>query len=53
MIDLTGYSFENLRQDGDFMLSRGRRQRDSASLLLLTATLERPPPSTLELIKHI
>jgi len=52
-MDLSGYSFENLRQDGDFVLSRGRRQGTPDSLLLLSTILERPPPSTVELIKHI
>jgi PAS domain S-box-containing protein len=52
MIDLSGYSFEHLRQDGDFTLSRGKRPGAPASLLLLSATLERPAPSTLERIKH-
>ena len=35
------------------MLSRGRREGDSASLLLLTASSEHPLPSTLKLIKGI
>jgi hypothetical protein len=49
MIDRTGYSFEPLRQDGEFILSRGKRQ---ASLLLLSATSDRPLPTTRERLKH-
>ena len=53
MIDLSNYSFEYLRQDGDVMLSRGKRHGEPASILLLAADSESPLPSTLGLIKHI
>ena len=53
MLNLSGYSFEQLRQDGDLVLSRGRRQGESRSLLLLTARSEHPPPSINDQLRRI
>jgi hypothetical protein len=40
MIDLSVYSFEKLREDGEFTVSRGSRAGDGASILLLEAASE-------------
>jgi PAS domain S-box-containing protein len=52
MIDLSDYSFEKLRDDGELTVSRGRRATDGASILLISAASEHPSPSTINRIKH-
>jgi hypothetical protein len=50
MID--DYSFEKLRDAGESAVSRGRHGKDGASVLLLSAALEHPSPSSINQIKH-
>src|SRR5271170_5393 len=52
MIDLSDYSFEKLRDDGELTVSRGHRAEDGASVLLLSAASEHPSPSSINRIKH-
>ena len=52
MIDLSAYSLEKLRDDGELTVSRGRRAEDGASVLLLSADSEHPSPSSIDRIKH-
>jgi hypothetical protein len=52
MIDLSDYSFEKLRDDGELTVSRGRHAKDGASVLLLSAASEHPSPSSIDRIKH-
>ena len=52
MIDPFEYSFERLRDDGELTVSRGRRAKDGASVLLLSAASEHPSPSSIDQIKH-
>jgi PAS domain S-box-containing protein len=52
MMDLSGYSFQKLRTDGELALFRGRRPDDGASVLLMSAASEHPLPSSIDRIKH-
>jgi predicted ATPase len=52
VIDPRDYSFEKLRDDGELIVSWGRRARDGASILLLSAASEHPSPSSINRIKH-
>jgi hypothetical protein len=52
MIDLCDYLFEKLHDDVELTVSRGRRARDGASVLLLSAVSEHPLPSSINRIKH-
>ena len=53
MIDLSGYTFEKLREDREFIVSRGRRKGDPASVLLLAAASEHPSRSGMDQINHV
>src|SRR5258708_4230902 len=52
MIDLPPYSFEQLREDGEIAVSRGRRSGAGASVLMMAAASEYPSPSSISRIKH-
>jgi PAS domain S-box-containing protein len=52
MIELSPYSFEKLREDGEIAVFRGRWPDDSGSVLLLAAASEHPTPSSINRIKH-
>ena len=52
MIDLCDYSLQKLRDDGELIISRGRRADDGASILLLSAVSEHPSPASIDRIKH-
>jgi serine/threonine protein kinase len=53
MIDLSSYSFKKLREDREFIVSRGRRTGDPASILLLSTASEYPSPSTIDRINQV
>jgi PAS domain S-box-containing protein len=48
----TEYSFEPLREGGDFTLFRGRNPGNPAPILLLTVAAERPSPDSLRRLDH-
>ena len=52
MIDLSDYSFQKLCEDGEFIVSRGRRTGDSASILLQAASSEHPSRTSIDRINH-
>jgi PAS domain S-box-containing protein len=52
MTDLSAYSFENLRGDGELNISRGRGAEDGPSILLLSAGSEHPSPLSIKQITH-
>jgi hypothetical protein len=52
MIDPSDYSFERLRDDGELIFPQRRRARESASVLLLSASWEHPSPSSINRIRH-
>ena len=54
MIDHSEYSLETIRNDGEFILYRGRRQTDAtpSSILALTPVSERPPLESLRRMEH-
>ena len=51
-IDLSGYVFETLRRDAEFVLYRGTRDDGLAPLLVMAPALERPSTATVERLKH-
>jgi predicted ATPase/signal transduction histidine kinase/GAF domain-containing protein len=51
-MQLSEYSLECLRDDGELILYRGREKHKTASLLLLTPASARPSPETLQKIDH-
>ena len=52
MIELSRDPLEVLRKDSEFVLSRGRRERDRSALLVMAPALEHPEPSTLRRLEH-
>src|SRR5437870_3261164 len=54
MIDHSEYSLETIRNDGEFILYRGRRQTDQtpASVFALTPASERPPLESLRRMEN-
>jgi PAS domain S-box-containing protein len=56
VMELSNYVFEPLRQDGEFLLSRGRPQRrtdgNSSSILTLASVGEYPTPASLRQLEH-
>jgi PAS domain S-box-containing protein len=52
MIELSDFSFEKLQDDGELTVSRGRRAKDGASVLLVSTASEHPSPSSIDRIKH-
>ena len=53
MIDLSGYSFEKLCLDREFVVFRGRRAGDAVSILLMAANSDHPSPATIDQINHV
>jgi serine/threonine protein kinase len=53
-MELSEYTLERLRTDGEFILYRGRRQTDAApsSVFALTTASERPPLGSLRKMEH-
>src|SRR5262249_23657913 len=55
-MDLSQYRLEALRQDGEFILYRGRRQAEAetspASILALSPVMERPASATIKKLEH-
>src|SRR6266496_5344858 len=54
MIDYSEYSLETIRNDGEFILYRGRRQTDAtpSSVFALTPASERPPLGSLRRMEN-
>ena len=54
MIDHSEYSLETIRNDGEFILYRGRRQTDAtpSCVFALTPASERPPLESLRRMEH-
>src|SRR6266702_3026595 len=54
MIDYSEYSLETIRNDGEFILYRGRRQTDAtpSCVFALTPAAERPPLESLRRMEH-
>ena len=44
MTELSGYDLETLWEDGDFILSRGRRDGELPPLLVLAPASDQPSP---------
>ncbi len=51
-MDLSAYSFQKLRTDGELALFRAKRPNDGTTVLLMSAVSEHPSPSSVERIKH-
>jgi serine/threonine protein kinase len=55
-MELSEYMLETLRNDGEFILYRGRHQRPAdgspPSILVLTSVSERPAPGSLRRMEH-
>src|SRR5262245_5142481 len=52
MMDLSGYVFTPLWEDGEFVLSRGVRDGEQSPLLVLASTSAQPTPGSLQLLEH-
>ena len=52
MIELSRYNFEALRQDGEFILYRGRRGDNSSQILVLSPTAQRSSPECLKRLEY-
>ena len=52
MFELSTYCFKTLREDGEFVLCRGRRDSDGASLLAVQPVSEHPSVASLEQLDH-
>ena len=52
MSELADCVIETLREDGEFLISRVRREDDPRPRLLVSPALERPAPESLERLKH-
>src|SRR5262249_25098719 len=58
VMELSQYRFETLHQDGEFILSRGRRatapamETGAPSILALSPVMDRPPAATLRKIEQ-
>ena len=53
MVQLSEYSLESLRNDGEFILYRAHaKQRELPSVLLLVPASTRPSPETFKKIDH-
>ena len=52
MIELSKYAFETLREDEEFVLERGRGDRDLSAILVVAPVSERPVPGVLERLEH-
>jgi serine/threonine protein kinase len=51
-MDLSGYVFEALRKDEEFILYRGRSKDDASPVLVLSPVAEYPRPESLRRIEH-
>src|SRR5215204_357888 len=51
-MELSGYALEALRDEGELILYRGRRQGDPVSVLVLAPIAERPAPAMLGRLNH-
>ena len=52
MMDLSGYVFTPLREDGELVLSRGVQDGDLAPLLVLSSTSEQSTHGSLQRLEH-
>ena len=52
MTELSRYRLEVLRNDGAFVLYRGRSEYDESQILVLSPAVEYPPPDTLKRLEH-
>ena len=56
VMELSDYSLEKLRTDGEFLLYRGRHARPTQasepSVLVLTTVLEHPEPASIRRLEH-
>ena len=52
MIELSTYVFETLREDGELVLYRGRRQDEGSRLLAAESVSERPSVRILDQLEH-
>jgi predicted ATPase/signal transduction histidine kinase len=52
MTELSTYVLEPLREDAEFVLSRGRRDADPSHILVLAPVSEQPAQGTLKRIEH-
>src|ERR1700757_5286793 len=52
MIELTRFVLERLWEDGELVLSRGKREADLARVLVMAPVLEQPVPETIVRLKH-
>jgi len=52
VFELSTYCFKTLREDGEFVLCRGRRDSDGASLLAVQPVSEHPSVASLEQLDH-
>jgi serine/threonine protein kinase len=52
VIELSTYVFEALREDGEFVLYRGRREEDGSHLLAVEPLSEHPSVRSLEQLEH-
>jgi serine/threonine protein kinase len=52
MTELSGYVFEPLWEDGEFVLSRGVRDGERSPLLVISPALAQPAPGSLKWLEH-
>ena len=52
LIELSRDALQELGQDGEFVLSRGRREGDQSPLLVVTPVLEHPAPASVRWLEH-
>jgi serine/threonine protein kinase len=52
LIALSRDALEEVWQEGEFVLSRGRREGDQSPLLVVTPAVEHPEPATLRRLEH-
>jgi predicted ATPase len=52
LIELSRDPLEVLHQNGEFVLSRGRRKKDRSTLLVVAPASEQPAPPTLRRLEH-
>ncbi|MBV8641524.1 MAG: AAA family ATPase [Verrucomicrobia bacterium] len=52
MTELTRFVLERLGEDGELVLSRGKRDADRARLLVMAPVLEQPVPETIVRLQH-
>ena len=52
VIDLSGYFFESLRKDQDFILYRGQSKAVASPVLVLFPAVQHPTPESLKRLEH-